>query len=99
MGWKLIPCLKVLIFTLPLLELDLKNFALICSEAHSNQLKRPLEMPRWTSLLLTILFWLEDQQEFPKSKNCYQISSMARNSINLNPDEAVAYGAAVQAAI
>merc|ERR1711974_350997 len=65
--WKLIHCSKVLIFTHPLLELDLKNFVLICSEVPLNQLKRPLEMLRWTRLLSTRLSWSVDPQEFPKS--------------------------------
>lgn len=46
-----------------------------------------------------ILSWLVDPQEFPKSKNCYRIFNGKELNKSINPDEAVAYGAAVQGAI
>jgi len=47
-----------------------------------------------------MLFWLEDLQESQKCNKCCKSFSTAKNLINpINPDEAVAYGAAVQGAI
>merc|ERR1712213_158113 len=96
---KLTPFMKVWTFTLPLPGLDLKSFVVICSKAHWIQLKRLCVMPRWTRVQLMILL-VGGSTRIPKIQKLLSDFFNGKDlNKSINPDEAVAYGAAVQAAI
>nr|CAD2197609.1 unnamed protein product [Meloidogyne enterolobii] len=76
-----------------------KNSVPICSAELWIQLRSQFVMLRWTSLKFMTLFWLEARLEFLKSRSFCQTFFGKEINRSINPDEAVAYGAAVQAAI
>ncbi|KAJ6387585.1 hypothetical protein OIU78_017326 [Salix suchowensis] len=70
------------------------------SERPWGQLRRPWRMLDWRNIRLMKLFLLVEALEFPRFNSFSRIISMARNpNKGVNPDEAVAYGAAVQGGI
>merc|ERR1712227_191746 len=81
-------------------ELGLKNFVVTCSRILYNQLRKLSEMPSLTRLPLMILFWLEAARGSQRSRSFSKTFFNGKElNKSINPDEAVAYGAAVQAAI
>merc|ERR1712107_612788 len=96
---RLIHCLKELISTPASPELGLRSCAVICSRILWSQLKKPLEMPSLTRLQLMIVL-VGGSTRIPKVQKLLQDFFNGKElNKSINPDEAVAYGAAVQAAI
>ena len=73
---------------------NLQNSTWICSGSVLSLRRRVWLMLRWTRVPSMMLFLQVVRLEFPRCDNCCRASLMG-----LNPDEVVAYGVAVQAAI